>query len=60
MPVILAPEVYDLWVDPGIRDQERLQPLLPPYPAEGMVAHPVSTRVNNLANDLPGCIEPLA
>lgn len=29
------------------------------YPPEEMVAHPVSTRVNNPANDMAECIEPL-
>jgi putative SOS response-associated peptidase YedK len=60
MPVLLTPEEYDLWLDPGSRDQERLEPLLHPYPAEEMTAYPVSTRVNNPANDGPDCIESLA
>jgi putative SOS response-associated peptidase YedK len=58
MPVILAPENYDLWLDPSLHDVERLQPLLRPYPAQEMTAFPVSTRVNNPANDTPDCIEP--
>lgn len=58
MPVILAPGDHDVWVDPSIRDAERLQALLNPYPAEEMMAYPVSTRVNNPANDSPECVEP--
>ncbi len=60
MPVILAPEEYDLWLDPNIQDQEQLQSLLCPYPAEEMLAYPVSTRVNNSGIDTPQCTEPLA
>ncbi len=60
MPVILAPEDYDLWLDPSLHEPERLQPLLRPHPAEEMVAYPVSTRVNNPANDTPDCIVPVA
>ncbi len=59
MAVILAPEAYDLWLDPAIQEVKRLQPLLRPYPAEAMTAYPVSTRVNNPVNDLPECIAPL-
>jgi putative SOS response-associated peptidase YedK len=60
MPVILPPESYGAWLDPEIQDRERLLPLLRPYPAEGMVATAVSTRVNSPRNDDPGCIEPAA
>lgn len=59
MPVILAPEDYDLWLDPGVQNAERLRQLLRPYPPEEMKAYPVSKRVNNpAANDTPECIEP--
>ena len=60
MPVILAPENYALWLDPAVQAADRLQPLLHPYPAEEMLAYPVSTEVNNPGNDIPECIEPLA
>ncbi len=59
MAVILAPETYDLWLDPAIQEAERLQHLLQPYPSEQMTAYPVSTVVNNPANDTPRCTEPL-
>ncbi|MDQ3303302.1 MAG: SOS response-associated peptidase, partial [Actinomycetota bacterium] len=57
MPVILPPEVYDLWLDPGIREPDQLLPLLAPYPGEDMEAYPVSRRVNSPSNNEPGCIE---
>ena len=59
MPVILPPEAWDDWLDPENRDVDRLLPLLLPYPAERMRAHPVSTHVNRPVNDDPSCIEPL-
>ncbi len=59
MPVILAPKDYDLWLDPSVGEIERLQPLLRPYPSDEMTAYPVSTLVNNPANDTSGCTAPL-
>ena len=59
MPVILPPTAYSLWLDPAMRDVEPIQALLTPYPAEDMIAYPVSTRVNNPAHDAPECIAPL-
>jgi len=60
MPVILPSEHYDLWLDPDVQKAGLLQPLLCPYPSEGMVAYSISTWVNKPANDGPRCIEPLA
>lgn len=59
MPVILPPEQYDLWLDPDLRDVERLQPLLRPYPSDAMIAYPVGATVNNARNDSPQCRLPL-
>jgi len=59
MPVILWPADYDVWLDPSIREVEHLQPLLRPYPPEEMEAYPVSTRVNNPADDSPMLLEPV-
>jgi putative SOS response-associated peptidase YedK len=58
MPVILAPKAYDLWLNVSAREVDRLLPLLAPYPAEEMSAHPVSALVNNPANDSPACQSP--
>ena len=57
MPVILSPTDYDRWLDPSIQEPAVLQTLLRPYPADEMTAYPVSTRVNNPANDSPECVE---
>jgi putative SOS response-associated peptidase YedK len=60
MPVIVDRESFDLWLDPGIEDAARLQPLLVPHAAEGFEAFPVSRAVNSPAHDEPDCIAPLA
>lgn len=59
MPVIPASQDHDLWLDVSIWEVERPQPLLRPYPAEEIAANPVSTRVNDPANDSPEWMEPL-
>ena len=58
MPVILPREARAAWLDPSPSAPNQLEHLLMPYPAEEMVAFPVSTRVNLPANDDPGCIRP--
>ncbi len=57
MPVILKSEDYDLWLDPDVKDPDILKPLLRPYPAEEMVAEPVSPKVNKATYDAPDCVE---
>lgn len=57
MPVIVPAEAHALWLDPGITDARRLQPLLAPFPAEAMQVHAVSPRVNSVACDDASCIE---
>ena len=56
MPVILPPEAYALWLDPALHDPAPLQALLGPYPANLMVAAPVSKAVNKVANDDPSLV----
>ncbi len=60
MPVILSSADAEVWLDPGVHDPDRVQPLLRPYPAEEMVAYPVGPLVNDPAHDSPECIAPLA
>jgi len=57
MPVILAAEDYDGWLEPQVQQPERLEPLLRPYPAGEMDAYPVSPYVNSPAHNDPRCIE---
>ena len=55
MPVILAPDAYEAWLDPQT-PVEALQALLRPYPPEGMVAVPVGAYVSNPRNEGPQCL----
>ena len=59
MPVILAGDAEDVWLDPTADDPADLLGLLVPYPSELMEPHPVSTLVNTPDNDSPECIRPL-
>jgi putative SOS response-associated peptidase YedK len=58
MPVILPPDDYDLWLDPGFKNAQEVSALLKPYPAGLMRGYPVSTRVNVVDNDDALCGEP--
>ena len=59
MPVILDPDGYDLWLDPGMRDVGAASDLLKPYDARLMRCYPVSTRINHVANDDEECSVPV-
>ena len=59
MPVILPKESYAQWLDTEEKDPAGLQGLLKAYPAEQMIAFPVSRKVNDPASDTPECIRPL-
>ena len=59
MPVILQPVAYEPWLDPGLQDATRLVPFLTPYPADAMIAAPVSRRVNDPRVDDTRCLEAL-
>jgi putative SOS response-associated peptidase YedK len=55
MPVILNPDSYDLWLDPGMQNVAAISELLKPYDAHAMRRYPVSTRINHVANDDVEC-----
>jgi putative SOS response-associated peptidase YedK len=57
MPVILNPNEYDLWLDPGITDPGRVADLLQPFNARQMRVYPVNSSVNSVKNDGPECAE---
>lgn len=57
MPVILKPKDYDEWLDEKLKDTEKLQKLLVPFPAAQMKSHAVSKAVNSPAYDSPELIE---
>jgi putative SOS response-associated peptidase YedK len=59
MPVILDPDSYDLWLDPGMKNVAAISEMLKPYDARLMRCYPVSARVNHVANDDEQCSLPV-
>jgi putative SOS response-associated peptidase YedK len=59
MPVILDPEDYDLWLDPGMKDVAAVSELLKPYDAQRMGCYPISNRINRVVNDDEACSAPV-
>jgi len=59
MPVILDPDGYDLWLDPGMQDARAASELLRPCDARRMRYYPVSIRINHVANDDAECAAPI-
>jgi putative SOS response-associated peptidase YedK len=57
MPVVLSPDDYDLWLDPGVNDPAHVAELLKPFDARLMRVYPVSSAVNNVKNEGPECAE---
>lgn len=60
MPVILPPDAYNSWLTPEDRQPAQLNELLVPYPAEEMIAIPVSKLVNRPEVDTPELVKPVA
>jgi putative SOS response-associated peptidase YedK len=60
MPAILLPALEDVWLDPKMTDAAEALTLLTPYPADAMMATPVSTMVNTAANEGPELILPIS
>ena len=56
MPVIIPRDRYEEWLSPETNAEQR-KALLVPYPAEQMVADPISPRVNSTRNDDPSVLE---
>jgi putative SOS response-associated peptidase YedK len=59
MPVILDPDSYDVWLDPGMRDVIAASELLKPCDARLMRCYPVIARINHVANDDAECSIPV-
>jgi putative SOS response-associated peptidase YedK len=57
MPVIVPPEEYARWLD---RANEDASDLLGAWQGEALRIHPVSKRVNAVANDDAGLVEPVS
>jgi putative SOS response-associated peptidase YedK len=59
MSVILDPDAYDLWLDPGMKDVSAASELLKPFDARLMRSYPVSSRINHVVNDDLECSAPV-
>ncbi len=59
MPVILKETDYDEWLDAKLKDTDKLQKLLMPYPEKEMSSHAVSKSVNVPDVDAEELIKPL-
>jgi putative SOS response-associated peptidase YedK len=59
MPVILKPQVYEPWLDPGNQDVVELGKMLKNEIITELVSYPVSKQVNAARNNDPSCIQPV-
>lgn len=59
MPAIVMPEAFETWLDTVHVSANEAASLLVPAPDDYLVAVPVSDRVNKVANDDPGLLEPV-
>ncbi|MGA2061905.1 MAG: SOS response-associated peptidase [Thermoguttaceae bacterium] len=59
MPVILAPDAYEVWLDTAVENMDTITSLLVPFSSKEMEAYPVDTLVNKATHDEPGCVNPL-
>jgi putative SOS response-associated peptidase YedK len=57
MPVILHEKDEARWLDPNLKDTDRLTELLKPFPSELMEAYEVSLIVNSPKNETPDCMK---
>ena len=57
--MILDPDGYDLWLDPGMTNVAAASELLRAFDARLMRCYPVSTRVSSVANDDEECSKPV-
>ena len=58
MPVVLAPEAYDMWLDCRAVDGEIAAALLAPAPDNFFDAYEISPAVNRVTNDSPELLVP--
>ena len=57
MPTFLPADRWDDWLDPKLNEVEEIRTLMNlDQPAAGLIAHPVSTKVNATRNNGPDLI----
>lgn len=57
MPVITPADKVDLWLDPSVRETEKLLPVLGPYRDDELELYEVTAKVNSPKNDDPENIQ---
>lgn len=60
MPMVISPDCWDAWLDPGLTDPEAARRLLAVTEPALLEAYAVSTLVSNVKNNGPELLEPLA
>jgi putative SOS response-associated peptidase YedK len=60
MPLLVERQRYHAWLDPAKDDPDELRGLLVPAAPGRLTAWPVSTDVNNVRNNNPHLVEPIA
>ncbi|MDN5853726.1 MAG: SOS response-associated peptidase [Actinomycetia bacterium] len=60
MPLLVEPDRYHAWLDPGRSEKEDLFGLLVPAAPGRLEAYPVSTEVNNVRNNGSQLLDPIA
>jgi putative SOS response-associated peptidase YedK len=60
MPVVIAPEAFDMWLDCANVDPQTAAALIVPAPENFFEAYEISTAVNRVANDSPDLLTPVA
>ena len=58
MPMVIRPDLWADWLDPGNNDTGDARGLLAPAISGELMSYPVSTTVNSVRNNGPGLIEP--
>lgn len=59
-PLLVEPDRWSAWLDPGSQDVDALRSLLVPAAPGRLEAYPVSTDVNSVRNNGPQLIEPVS
>ena len=58
MPVVIAPEAFDLWLGGNDVDAPAATALIAPAPEDALEAHEISPAVNRVTNDSAELIRP--
>jgi putative SOS response-associated peptidase YedK len=57
MPMVIAPGLWEAWLDPRLADVDEIRALMAPPPPGTLEIFPVSTAVNSIRNNGPHLIE---